>query len=710
MVGSEGKQKKDRNANPVLHGNCLPMWIYDRRSLRFLEVSEGAVRLYGYSREEFLAMTICDIGPIEELTRLECLDPASINGSHRWQHRRKDGTQFAVSINANSLIYDGQWARLVVARELDPTLDRADKSQAPADSSAAPPDGASSRSVNIRSGVSAPPVSAREARPETGRRQRNEATWLAANELTHREFSQRETARSASSGLSRDPASFAPSPLAGSATPAASATPYTQPAASRNTAFDTSAPAERPPGSRSGGQPGPPATLAERPVDSVEAVAGGLHDPAGEANGAIAANRAIGRIEGPDRLLLEERAEEALDHADRTRHRVAVCCLDLDNLEEVFERFGPEGAELCVEHVAMCLTRRLRGMDTIARTGTKTFTIILAELDDDFALRRVAEALLKIFAEPVVIEGQAFAISASIGVAVYPDDGFDLARLSRAAESAMHQARFEGGHRIAMFSLQLRERTELDAYMRETLQRGGFRLHYQPQYTPEGEISTLEALLRLPGKETGFISPELFIPIAEDTGMIEQLGMWVIEQASRQVREWHREYGRLAHVAVNVSPLQLRGPDFAERALTAIRSHGVVPASIEFEITERAVLNFDEVAEPMRKLSEAGIIFAVDDFGTGYSSLQHLHRLPISVLKIDRSFVQRVGVPEGADAIIEAIVSMAHSLGMRVVAEGVETQAQRFATTQMGCDSIQGFLNSAAVEASKIPGLMGWIN
>jgi diguanylate cyclase (GGDEF)-like protein len=404
------------------------------------------------------------------------------------------------------------------------------------------------------------------------------------------------------------------------------------------------------------------------------------------------------------------RAEEALDDADRTRHRVAVCCLDLDNLEEVFDRFGTRGAEACIERLSVLLTRRLRGMDTIARTGAKTFTIVLAELDDDFALRRIAEALLKIFARPVTIEAVDFAISASIGIAVYPDDGFDLPRLAAAAESAMLQARAEGGHRIAMFSLEVRERTELDAYMRETLKRGGFRLHYQPQYTPKGEISTLEALLRLPGKETGFISPDLFIPIAEDTGMIEQLGMWVIEQASRQVKAWHREFGRLAHVAVNVSPLQLRGPDFAERALTMIRSHGVVPASIEFEITERAVLNFDEVAEPMRKLSEAGIVFAVDDFGTGYSSLQHLHRLPISVLKIDRSFVQRVGVPEGADAIIEAIVSMAHSLGMRVVAEGVETPAQSLAATQMGCDSIQGFLNSAAVEASKIPGLMGWSN
>ena len=412
----------------------------------------------------------------------------------------------------------------------------------------------------------------------------------------------------------------------------------------------------------------------------------------------------------PSSTLLEQRAAEALDQADRGKHRVAIVCLDLDNLEEVFEQAGAEGADSCMAQVKHALTRRLRGMDTVVQTGAKAFTLVLAELDDDFAVRRLADVLLKVFARPFQVLEHLFAMSASIGVAAYPDDGFDLKRLCRAAESAMLQARASGGHRVAMFSLEVRERTELDAYMREALKLGGFRLFYQPQYSPDGEISTLEALLRLPGKETGYISPDLFIPIAEDSGMIEQLGMWVIEQASRQVKAWHREYGRLAHVAVNVSPLQLRGPEFAERALSMIRSHGVVPASIEFEITERAVLNFDEVAEPMRKLSEAGIIFAVDDFGTGYSSLQHLHRLPISVLKIDRSFVQRMGVPEGAEAIIEAIVSMAHSLGMRVVAEGVETIAQRSAATDMGCDSIQGFFHTPAVDASKIPGLMGWLS
>jgi len=648
MIGSAVEQNKARRSHPVVHGNCLPMWIYDRRTLRFLEVSEGATRLYGYTREEFLKMTIREIGPVEELTKLAHLDPGAVNGNHRWAHRRKDGTPLMLAIHSNALIYEGRLARLVVATEVGGGAEK--------------PNGTA---VREPLGEIDPPEmpAEREFVPKP---------WLRMAEETTAARAERRDARSFQRPVQRAEA-------------------WADPLPERRNGAERAAESAGRMGARIDG----PAALHDS-----SALPEGKGGAAGEER-----RHTVG-----DGALLERRAEEAFDHASRARRRVAVVCLDLDNLEEVLERCGAEGADLCVESIGVALTRRLRGMDTVARTGTKSFTIILAELDDDFALHRVAGALLKIFAAPIQVQGQPFVISASIGVAVYPDDGFDLARLTRAADTAMHQARASGGHRVAMFSLEVRERTELDTYMREAMKRGGFRLYYQPQYSPNGEIRTLEALLRLPGKDAGFISPDLFIPIAEDSGMIEQLGMWVIEQASRQVKAWHREYGRLAHVAVNVSPLQLRGPEFAERALSTIRSHGVVPASIEFEITERAVLNFDEVAEPMRKLSEAGIIFAVDDFGTGYSSLQHLHRLPISVLKIDRSFVQRVGVPEGSEAIIEAIVSMAHSLGMRVVAEGVETQAQRSAATQMGCDSIQGFLHTPAVDAAQIPELMGWLN
>lgn len=557
MTGSEGMKNGVATTRSILRGNHIPMWIYDRKTLHFLEVSEGAIRLYGYSRAEFLRMTVQELRHFEDtfnpgqldpfFLNSDYLDPDNLGSGQLWMHQRKDGTKFPVRTCSNALIYNGRVARLVVAQN-----------------------------VTQEPGM----------RPQ----------------LSHLDWT---------TGL-------------------------------------------------------------------------------------------------PNRLLLERKAQDALDRADGTGRRVAVVCMDLDNLEDVAERLGGEGADECLKQIGWLLTRRVRGMDTVARTGLKAFTLVLAELDDDFDLFRVAEALLKTFVDPIMIAGEPVVMSASVGIAVYPDDGFEINRLCRAADTAMQQARASGGHRIAMFSLKSRERTELAGYMRESIKLDRFRLYYQPQYSVEGTICKFEALLRLPGKDGVLIPPDLFIPVAEESGMIEQLGLWVIEHAACQAREWQDEFGSQIPIAVNVSPLQLKAPGFADRALSVIDDCGVDPSIIEFEITERAVLNFDEVVEPMRQLTQAGIVFAVDDFGTGYSSLQHLHRLPISVLKIDRSFVQRMGVPQGSEAIVEAIVSMAHTLGMKVVAEGVETQAQRDLATGMGCDSIQGFLHSPAVERDKVPALVGW--
>lgn len=536
-----------RTASSLLRGNQMPMWIYDRETLRFVEVSEGALRQYGYTRDEFLALT-----PKRLIASGKAASADVAKNGHSGRaavHRRSDGSKFPVRIHSNALIYNGRLARLVVASP-NPVL------------------------------------------PE-----------------------------------------------------AASALPHTK---------------------------------------------------SGWAMGLT------------DRRLLEQRTDEAMAHADRRGRRVAVVSMDIDHFDEISERYGDAACDICLERVAYWLHRRIRGMDTVARTGVHGFTVVLAELDDHFDIYRVAEALLKIFAEPVKAGDQPIVLTASVGIAVYPDDGSEFERLEHAADTAMHQARASGGHRIAMFSLKSKERTELSAYMQEALKVGSFRLHYQPQYTPAGTVCKFEALLRLPGRDGGSVPPDLFVPIAEETGLIEELGMWVIEEASCQLRKWKACFGSTVPIAVNVSPLQLKKAGFAQAALNKIRECGADPGCLEFEITERAVLNFAEAQEPMQQLTKAGIVFAVDDFGTGYSSLQHLHRLPISVLKIDRYFINRLGVQPDADAIVEAIVSMAHALGMSVVAEGVETQEQREIATSMGCDTIQGFLYSAAVEAQYVPLLMGW--
>jgi diguanylate cyclase (GGDEF)-like protein/PAS domain S-box-containing protein len=555
ISGLEESYGDDERMRSILRGNPLPMWICDRESKQFLEVSRGAVQEYGYTRAEFLEMTVEQLQApdgCEKQAIPECCGEADcdLNSGRRMTYLRKDGSPVYAQIHSNALVYDGRVARLMVAQDLSARIE------------------------------------------------------LCA-ELTELTLHDKET---------------------------------------------------------------------------------------GIAN---------------SKLLLR-RVQEAFANANRNQRRVAVVRLELDQIEEVSERFGPGARDACMQQVANWLTRRVRGMDTVARTGEKDFTLILAELDDDFDLYRVATALLKVFSEPAFVAGVAVPLSATLGLAVYPEDALDFDRLCRAAAVAMLRAKTSGGHRIAMFSTEGRERTELDLHMREAMKQNIFQLHYQPECAPDGTIRALEALLRLPGKSTGFVSPDRFIPIAEETGLIGPLGLWVIEEASRQMKEWTDQFGEVTRIAVNVSPLQLRTKDFASHALEVMRRCGVDPKCIEFEITERAVLEFDEVSQPMRELADAGITFAVDDFGTGYSSLQHLHRLPISVLKIDRWFVQRMDAPRGSEAIVHAMVSMAHSLGMRVVAEGVETHIQRDAALNMGCDAIQGFLYSRPVPAGQVPKLMGW--
>ncbi len=535
----------------ILAGNPVAMWVYDLATLRLLEVSDGAVEQYGYTREELLSLTTNDLLPVAELSGSVAPPRDYLDRKPLTTHIRKDGTPLLIRLCSNDLTYNGKAARLVVACDVTERI-------------------------------------------------------TLHHELTQRALSD------AATGL-------------------------------------------------------------------------------------------------PSMRLLEERAVEAFEHADRSKRRVAVVRLDLDQFEEVNLRFGRGAGDACLRQVASWLTRRVRGMDTVARNVGKEFTVILAELDDDYDLYRVATALMKIFAEPISVEGLPVQLSASLGIAVYPDDGRSFEHLNHSAEVALHRAKQAGGRRISMFSLEGTERTELDVYMRETLRQKNFQLHYQPQYAPDGTIRAFEALLRLPGKDSGFVPPDRFIPIAEATGMIEPLGLWVIEEASRQMNAWQKQFGKTSRIAVNVSPLQLNSANFATDAIAIMKASEIDPDWIEFEITERAVLNFEDVVEPMRDLAAVGITFAVDDFGTGYSSLQHLHRLPISVLKIDRSFIQRIDEPRGTEAIVQAIVSMAHSLGMSVVAEGIETESQREMAVQMGCDAIQGFLHSTPVLAEEVPALMGWV-
>jgi len=337
-------------------------------------------------------------------------------------------------------------------------------------------------------------------------------------------------------------------------------------------------------------------------------------------------------------------------------------------------------------------------MDTVARTGGEEFTILLGEVGSVASAEMVAKSLLQALSSPIEIEGSEILLSASFGVAVYPDHGIEASALLRSADAAMYRAKRAGGNRHVLAasgrSTAFSESLDVDTNMRSMLQKGEFELHYQLQYDFGKNIRGMEALLRIPDSKQGFVSPDRFITIAEDTGLIHPLGKWVLEEACRQLKRWNSQRSTPVCVAINVSPSQIIQPEFVNEVQSALSNSGIDPAWLEMEITERVVLNTHEIAQRMAELAQMGIRFAIDDFGTGYSSLQHLLRLPISSLKIDCSFIQQLCESSRSYSLVKSVIAMAHSLQMTVIAEGVEHEDQMRVLQNLDCDFIQGFLLS----------------
>jgi diguanylate cyclase (GGDEF)-like protein/PAS domain S-box-containing protein len=541
-----------RASAPLFAGNPLAMWIYDVDSLQVLELNESAQRQYGYTREEFLRLTLDDLRPRKEDPSVpERIYPGDPNKVRI--HLKKDGSQFFVQVCANDVVFRNRPARYVVAEDV------------------------------------------------------TERMHLHAQllQLAHHD------------GLT------------------------------------------------------------------------GL----------------------PNRLLLEQRMNEGLAEARRCNHRAAIICLDLDHFKQINDRYGHGFGDECLRQVGVLLTRRLRGMDTVARTGGEEFTIFLGEVESVAAAGIVAKALLQGFSAPLEIEGHTIVVSASMGVSVYPDHGSERTKLWRSADAAMYRAKRAGGSRHVMVAFGLAsavvDTAGLNDYIRSSLQNESFQLHYQPQFFLAGRLRGMEALLRLPEPKHGVVSPDRFIPIAEGNGLIHPLGKWVLEEVCRSLLRWNAHRKEPLCIAVNVSPLQLMRPDFAAEVKRAVSDSGIDPTWLEMEITERVVLDFDEIARRMRPLADMGIRFAVDDFGTGYSSLQHLNRLPISTLKIDRSFVQQLSKASRSYPIVKAIIAMGHSLQMQIIAEGVEHEDELRLLNDLGCDGIQGYLLSRPLKPEAVDNFLG---
>ena len=422
----------------------------------------------------------------------------------------------------------------------------------------------------------------------------------------------------------------------------------------------------------------------------------------------------------PNRLLLVDRMEQALASAARRGRKAAVICLDIDRFKQINDTYGHAIGDQCLKQVADRLKSRLRAEDTVARSGGEEFTVVVGDLVSAADATRVAEDLLSAIRKPLAAEEYPIDVTASFGIALYPDHGSEPGPLWRSADMAMYRVKRSGGNDYVLVSHEISQSTteanELEMFMRRSLKEGGLEVYYQPEYYADGRIAGLEALLRLQHPRFGVVHPERFIPIAEESGLIVPIGNWVLREVCRQSEEWRRMGIEVPRVAINVSPLQFMRMDFSRQVRQVVMETGVAPDLLEIEMTETTVMrNLEDLARQMRDLAEIGVHFSVDDFGMGYSSLQHLHQLPIERLKIDRSFVHRLGESDGTGALVRAILSLAHSLGLQVVAEGVEREEQAETLLGMQCDMMQGYLLAPPRAAEDIPALielghapMGW--
>lgn len=414
----------------------------------------------------------------------------------------------------------------------------------------------------------------------------------------------------------------------------------------------------------------------------------------------------------PNRRLFNDRLEQEMRKAERSNQLAALLLIDLDNFKEVNDTLGHDSGDFLLIEAAKRIRSSVRDYDTVARLGGDEFTVILSELSDFSDIGRIAQNIIESLSRPFLIKGRELFISASIGVALTPDDATDAVNLIKDADQAMYQAKKDGRGRYHFFTKGMQQAAEMKAKMlsdlRRALSEGQFEVYYQPIIElATGRIDKAEALLRWIHPEHGFISPAAFIPLAEDTGAIHEIGDWVFMQAAQQVRRLTTEFGRNFQISVNKSPVQFKSIGNDPLWIDKLAAMNLGGNSIVIEITEGLLMNDDEcITGSLLNYRDAGLQVAIDDFGTGYSALSYLKKFDIDYLKIDQSFTRNL-VPGSSDlALCEAIVVMAHKLGLKVIAEGVETEQQRVLLLEIGCDYGQGYLFSKPVPATEFEKLL----
>ena len=415
----------------------------------------------------------------------------------------------------------------------------------------------------------------------------------------------------------------------------------------------------------------------------------------------------------PNRMLFEDRLLHAMQRYDRDDdsrarrepRKVAVLFVDLDGFKPINDMLGHAVGDEVLKEAARRLRTTTRDSDTVARIGGDEFVLLAEDVSDVADCASLANRVIQVLAQPLEVQGHQVTLSGSVGVALYPEHG-DRLKLVQNADAAMYTAKRAGGNTYALFESRMNEglqdQLSLQQDLRHALERGELQLHYQPKIDARlGRLQGVEALLRWQHPTRGMVGPNVFIPIAERFGLINGLGNWVIEESCRQMRVWADE-GLSMNVAINLSVHQLRTEELVPRIESALARYQVMPSQLLCEITESVAMeDIESTQRAFEALSRIGVYLSIDDFGTGYSSLSYLRQLPARQLKIDRSFVADIEVRPDARAIVSAVIQLAHQLGLRVVAEGVETEGQRDILLVLQCDELQGYLlaRPMAVEA-----------
>jgi len=415
----------------------------------------------------------------------------------------------------------------------------------------------------------------------------------------------------------------------------------------------------------------------------------------------------------PNRLLFLDRLDQYIHKAHRNKQKVAVLFIDMDRFKEINDSLGHVFGDKTIKEVARRIESQIRETDTLARFGGDEFIMIFNDMNNSISIVNIVQKVMQSMENPITIEGHSIYVTLSIGISVYPDDADTPDDLLKNADAAMYKAKNDGRNTYRFYTEDMTkrafERMALESSLRLSIKDETFMLYFQPQFDGvSDEIIGMEALIRWKDGSKGFIPPDKFIPVAEETGLIIPLGKWILRKGMQQIVQWHAEGLHPGSLAINISMVQLQKHDFISMLKMLLHETMCQPQWLKMEVTESQVMkNPEQTILTLQELSKLGIEISIDDFGTGYSSLSYLKRLPIDTLKIDRSFVKDIPDDEEDVAIVKAVIALAGSLNLRVIAEGVETEDQKVFLVKNGCKNIQGYLYAKPMPADVMEKMLG---